>query len=231
VIEVDLPGAKGLFTGRHGGVSEGAFASLNLGKLTADAPENVDENRRRVGEKLGLPWERFCYGKQVHGAAVRRATEPPGPDRPYAEEDGQATALIDAAAIVFVADCLPILLAAAGGVAAVHGGWRGLAANITHEGIRALRDVGAEGQIAAVIGPGAGPCCYEVSEEVLAQFPAAARRGQRNLDLKWVARTQLESAGVHVEDVGICTICTADHFSHRRDGGITGRQAGVVWRT
>jgi YfiH family protein len=232
VIEFELPGARALFTDRHGGVSEGPFSSLNLGKLTDDAPANVDENRRRVGEKAGLPWERFCYGKQIHGNRVRRATEPPGPDRPYAEEDGQATALRDAAAIVFVADCLPILLAADGAVAAVHGGWRGLAAGIVQEGVDALREVGGMGAIHAVIGPGAGPCCYEVSEEVLAQFPPAARRGERNLDLKRVARTQLEAAGVErVEDVEICTMCTSEHFSHRRDGGVTGRQAGVVWRT
>ena len=231
MIELELPGARALFTDRRGGVSEGAFASLNLGKLTEDAPENVDENRRRVGERVGLPWERFCYGKQVHGAQVRRATEPPGEGRAYAEEDGQATALQDAAAIVFVADCLPILVAAEGAVAALHGGWRGLAAGIVEEGLSALREVGGAGPVTAVIGPGAGPCCYEVSEEVLAQFPAEARRGERNLDLKWVARTQLEAAGAMVEDVGICTMCTADHFSHRRDGGVTGRQAGVVWRT
>src|SRR3954453_13445448 len=122
-IAGDLPGARVVFSSRHGGVSGGAFASLNLGLLTDDAPENVRENRRRLGSRVGQPWERFCYGRQVHGARVRRATEPPSPERPYTEEDGQATALEDAAAIVFVADCLPVLLAAEGGVAALHCGW------------------------------------------------------------------------------------------------------------
>ena len=111
-LVADLPHARAVFSTARGGVSTGPFASLNLGLLTDDAPENVAENRRRLGEFVGHPWPRFCYGRQVHGATVRRATEPPSAERPYTEEDGQATALTDAAAIVFVADCLPVLLAA-----------------------------------------------------------------------------------------------------------------------
>ena len=231
-LVAELPGGRVLFTSRHGGVSEGPFASLNLGKLTDDAPENVDANRGRVGERVGLPWERFCYGKQVHAAEVRRATEPPGPDRPYAEEDGQATALTDAAAIVFVADCLPVMLVADGAVAALHGGWRGLDGGIVAEGVAALREVGGRGEIQAALGPAARACCYEVGEEVHARFTAyEARRGARNLDLAAVARAQLHEAGVAtVHDTEACTMCDARFFSHRRDGGVTGRQAGVVWR-
>ena len=104
--------------------------------LTDDARENVDENRRRLGETVGHPWPRFCYGRQVHGTTVRRATEPPSAARPYSEEDGQATALEDAAAVVFTADCLPVLLAASGAVAALHCGWRPLAGGIVDEGVR-----------------------------------------------------------------------------------------------
>jgi YfiH family protein len=220
-----------VFSSRGGGVSGGAFASLNLGLLTADAPENVRENRLRLGARLGLTWERFCYGRQVHGARVRRATEPPSEQRPYAEEDGQATALADAAAIVFTADCLPVLLAAEGGVAALHCGWRPLAAGIVAEGVAALRDVGATGPVRAAIGPGARGCCYEVGEEVQAEFADYdARRGARNLDLAVVAAAQLEAQGVEVHDTGLCTICDERFFSHRRDKGVTGRQAGVVCR-
>ena len=226
----ELPGARLVFSSRGGGVSGGAFTSLNLGLLTADAPENVRENRRRLGVRLGLTWERFCYGRQVHGARVRRATEPPSAERPYAEEDGQATALGDAAAIVFTADCLPVLLAAEGGVAALHCGWRPLAAGIVTEGVAALRDVGATGPIRAAIGPGARGCCYEVGEEVHAQFAGYDARDGRNLDLAKVARAQLEAQGVEVHDTGLCTICDERFFSHRRDKGVTGRQAGVVCR-
>jgi YfiH family protein len=231
-IATELPGARLVFSTRNGGVSSGAFASLNLGMLTDDAPANVDENRRRLGEAVGRPWARFCYGRQVHGARVRRATEPPGATRPYAEEDGQATALDDAAAIVFVADCLPVLLAAPGGVAALHCGWRPLAGGIVAEGVRALREVGGDGPVQAALGPGVRGCCYEVGEEVHARFAAYdARRGERNLDLAAVARAQLHDAGVGVvHDTALCTMCSDAFFSHRRDGGVTGRQAGVACR-
>jgi YfiH family protein len=229
-IVADLPHARAVFSTARGGVSEGPYASLNLGMLTDDAPENVTENRRRLGEIVGHPWPRFCYGRQVHGATVRRATEPPSAERPYTQEDGQATALADAAAIVFVADCLPVLLAAEGAVAALHCGWRPLAGGIVEEGERALREVGGEGPLTAAIGPGARGCCYEVGDEVHEHFASYdARRGQ-NLDLAVVARAQLEAHGIEVLDTGLCTICDDRFFSHRRDKGITGRQAGVVCR-
>ena len=227
---MDFAHGSVLFTTRHGGVSTGPYASLNLGRLTDDDGANVDENRRRVGEAVGLPWERFCYGKQVHGATVRRATEPPSPERPFAEEDGQATALRDAAAIVFIADCLPVMLVSDGAVAALHGGWRPLAAGIVEEGVRALREVGGRGEITAALGPSARGCCYEVGEEVHEHFPGF-RVGERNLDLAAVATAQLRSAGVtDVHDTGLCTMCTGDFFSHRRDNGVTGRQGAVAWR-
>jgi polyphenol oxidase len=225
-IAADLPAARALFTTRRGGVSTGPFASLNLGRLTADDGHNVDENRDRVAALTGCPRERFLYGRQVHGATVRRATEPPGPERPPADEDGQATELTGHPALVFVADCLPVLLAGDHAVAAIHAGWRGMAAGILEAG------VAATDAHTALIGPGAGGCCYEVGEEVHAQFTAYdARRGDR-LDLAKVARARLDGAGVaRVHDTGLCTMCHPElFFSHRRDGGVTGRQAGVVWR-
>jgi len=233
-IGASLRGGEVLFSTRRGGVSEGPFASLNLGRLTDDAGANVDANRERLAVAVGHPRERFLYGRQVHEATVRRATEPPGPGRPAAEEDGQATALPDAAALVFVADCLPVLLVADGAVAALHGGWRGLAGGILDEGVAALRELGARGPLQAALGPSARSCCYEVGEEVHARFEAYdARVGERNLDLAAVARAQLAAAGVdEVHDTGLCTMCSDPElfFSHRRDGGVTGRQAGVVWR-
>jgi YfiH family protein len=233
-IAAELPGAHVLFSTRRGGVSPAPFDSLNIGRLTDDDGANVDANRERLAAAVGLPRERFIYGRQVHGARVRRATEPPGPERPAADEDGQATALDDAAALVFVADCLPIALAADGAVAAIHGGWRGLAAGIVEDGVAALRELGATGPVAAAIGPGAGGCCYEVGEEVHEHFAdvPGARAGERNLDLAAIARAKLAEAGVdEVHDLGLCTMCHLGlFFSHRRDKGRTGRQAGVVWR-
>jgi YfiH family protein len=228
-VTADLPGAKALFTTRRGGVSSGAFESLNLGLLTDDDSANVHENRARVAAATGCSRERFLYGKQVHGATVRRATEPPGPERPRTDEDGQATALSGHPALVFVADCTPVVLAADGAVAALHVGWRGAAAGIVREGVAALREVGGTGPVTALIGPGARGCCYEVGDEVHAQFTAYdARRGD-NLDLPAVIRAQLADAEVH--DVGLCTMCWFGlFFSHRRDRGVTGRQAGIAWR-
>jgi YfiH family protein len=233
-IVAALPGARVLFSTRRGGVSPAPYASLNLGRLTDDAGEHVDANRERLAAAVGLPRERFLYGRQVHATTVRRATEPPGAERPVAEEDGQATTLADAAALVFVADCLPIALAAEGAVAAIHGGWRGLAGGIVEEGVAALRELGARGPVHAAIGPGAGGCCYEVGEEVHARFGdvTGARRGARNLDLPIVAAARLAQAGVEaIHATGLCTMCHTDlFFSHRAEGGVTGRQAGVVWR-
>src|SRR3954470_2167614 len=150
-IAAELPGARMLFTSRHGGVSPEPYDSLNLGRLTDDDGANVDANRDRLAAAVGHPRDRFLYGRQVHGATVRRATEPPGAGRPAAEEDGQATAHPDAAALVFVADCFPVMLAGEGAVAALHAGWRGLAGGIVAEGVAALRELGEDGPLTAAI--------------------------------------------------------------------------------
>ena len=134
---------------------------------------------------------------------------------------------------MFVADCLPVLLAAADAVAALHCGWHGLRKGIVAEGVRALRELGADGRDPGRDRPRRARCCYEVGEEVQAVFAdvPGARVGERNLDLPRIARERLAQAGVDtVHDTGLCTICTDVFFSHRRDDGVTGRQAGVVWR-
>jgi YfiH family protein len=231
-IGVDLPGAQALFTTRRGGVSRGPYATLNLGLWTDDDPVAVSENRERVARFAGVARERFAQGRQVHGATVRRVTTPPaGEPRPA---DGQATALPGIAPIVLVADCLPVALAGGGAVAVLHAGWRGLASGLLESGVEAVRGLGAGEPLVAAIGPGAGPCCYEVGEDVHSAFAGLGEvaRAGRNLDLKGIARTRLEQAGVReVHDVGLCTICADSglFFSHRRDRGVTGRQAGLAW--
>jgi purine-nucleoside/S-methyl-5'-thioadenosine phosphorylase / adenosine deaminase len=228
---IDLPGARAAFTTRHGGVSSGPYRSLNLGRLTDDDPSAVRRNRELLADRVGRP---LAVIRQVHGSDVRRVASPPATDEPLQEVDGQATSVTGVAPMVLVADCLPIAVAGHGAVAILHAGWRGLAAGIIDRGVGAVRELAGGGPLAAAIGPGAGACCYEVGEDVLEQFASygpIARNG-RNLDLKSVARMQLERAGVEtVTDVGVCTICNEDFFSHRRDRGITGRQAGVVWLT
>jgi YfiH family protein len=238
-LGIDLPGAHALFTTRRGGFSDGPYASLNLGRLTDDRPDAVRRNRARLEERTGV---RPSYIRQVHGTFVRRITGTrdvgvaplPDGDVELLEADGQATRLRGVAPMVMTADCLPIALAGPGAVAMLHAGWRGLAAGIVAEGVGSIRELGVDGPIEAAIGPGASGCCYEVGEEVrraFAGYRGQVRRG-RNLDLKAVAREDLLRAGVRaVHDVGLCTICSDEtlFFSHRRDHGVTGRQAGLAW--
>ena len=176
---------------------------------------------------------RWCAGRQVHGTVVRRVRALDGRDGAAStlDADGYATALSGVGAMALTADCLPVVLGSEGAVAALHAGWRGLAAGVLEEGVRALRELGGRRNrsLAAVIGPGAGVCCYEVGEEVHAAFGGAHRRG-RNLDLPALARDRLAAAGVQwIEDVALCTICDERLYSHRREGARAGRQAGVAW--
>jgi polyphenol oxidase len=230
---VDLPGARAVFSTRRGGHSGGPYESLNLGWLTDDDPGAVERNRATLRADLGAPALSFVH--QVHGAEVRRITADAAAPAQRPRVDGQATNLHGVAPTALVADCLPIAVAGDGAVAMLHAGWRGLVAGVIAAGVEAVRQLGAQGQLSAAIGPGAGPCCYEVGDEVHAAFTdiPEAHRGA-NVDLKAIVRRQLDRAGVGVvADIGICTICSdpALLFSHRRDRGVTGRQGGVAWLT
>jgi YfiH family protein len=224
-------GVRVVFSTRLGGVSEGAFESLNLGLLTEDEPENVVENRTRLCAELGTDPTAGTMAYQVHGATVTEA-EPLGlaaPGTRYPESDGLVTDEPGRALMLVTADCLPIALAATDGtrLAVLHAGWRGLLAGIVESGVGAV-----EREVAAAIGPGIGPCCYEVGEEVAAPFRArfgdeVVRGG--SLDLPGAAERALREAGVaEVERSPHCTACEPElFFSHRRDQGRTGRQ-GVL---
>jgi hypothetical protein len=112
----------------------------------------------------------------------------------------------------------------------LHAGWRGLAAGVLESGVAALRELGGRERTVAVIGPGAGACCYEVGPEVHAAFGGEHRDGDR-IDLRAIARERLLAAGVaEVLDAAFCTICDGRFFSHRREGTRSGRQGGVAWR-
>lgn len=227
MIQLELNGASVLFTARDGGVSEGPYESLNLGPWTDDDPQAVAANHDLLAVSTGLPRRDFAWGRQVHGIEVRALRELPDEAQRDEPADGQATRLRGVAATVFVADCLPVALSTGDGVAMLHVGWRGLAGGILERGVATLRGLGARGELAAAVGPGAGPCCYEAGEEVHA---AIGHSAGRNVDLKAAAAARLRAAGVpEVHDTGICTICDERYFSHRRDHGVTGRQAGVAW--
>ena len=212
-LAIGLPGATALFTTRRGGVSQGPYAALNLGLWTEDEPERVRANRERVRGEVGA--ERLAQGRQVHGTRV--VVDGQGIE----EADGQVTTGRGVAAMVLVADCLPVALVGPEAVGMVHAGWRGLAGGVLEAGVEAT------GAFAAAIGPGIGPCCYEVGDDVRAAFGTT----DRTLDLKAIARARLQEAGVRqIHDCGLCTACDAERFfSHRRDRGVTGRQAGLAW--
>ncbi len=232
-LEAELARGRAAFSARTGGVSEPPYDSLNLAVLTGDRRDDVRHNRHRLAAALALDPGDVLIGRQVHGAAIARhesASEPsafadPGPDLP--EVDAEVTGTPGLAPLVMVADCLPVALSGSRGVAMLHCGWRGLAAGIVERG---AREVDAE---AAAVGPGIGPCCYEVGDEVLEAFADLGNgvASGRMLDLREVVRRLLERAGVErIEVSELCTSCEPElFFSHRRDGGDTGRQAGVAW--
>jgi YfiH family protein len=223
-IDVELPGGRVAFSTRQGGVSEGPYESLNLGILTDDERDRVIENRRLLLSDLGLP--HVAMGRQVHGVAIKEWDRTPG-EGPLEELDGHATAVSGLGLLVLVADCLPVALVGPERVAMLHCGWRGLAGGIIEAALESFASPPA-----AAIGPGIGQCCYEVGDEVLAAFSGYDDVADgRLLDLRAVARQKLVAAGVEqIEDVDLCTSCRPDlFFSHRRDNGVTGRQAGIAW--
>jgi YfiH family protein len=221
------------FTTRAGGVSTGAYESLNLGILTDDDPANVVENRRRACREAGADAGTATMAWQHHGAEVRRA-EPRGivtPGTLYDRCDGLWSDDPGQAMMLLTADCLPVALARDNGdpaLAVLHVGWRGLLAGIVAAGAGSL----GGGTLAAAIGPGIGPCCYEVGEELAEPFrrrfgPEVVPDGR--LDLWSATEHALREAGcVGVERTDLCTFCHPElFFSHRRDRGLTGRQ-GVI---
>jgi len=232
---VRLPGAGVTFTTRQGGVSEGPYESLNLGALTEDELEHVVENRHRAATQAGVEPQRMAMGYQVHGTDLREWSEPP-PDRAYAEPGGKQLDRVDGhitrepgiGLLVLVADCYPVALSDGEQVAMLHCGWRPLAAGMIEKALARFASPPA-----AAVGPGIGGCCYEVGEEVLEQFADVdGVASGRMLDLRAVIGAKLAAGGVQsVQHVDRCTSCEPElYFSHRRDNGVTGRQAGIIVR-
>jgi YfiH family protein len=225
----DAPGPYEVaFSTREGGVSEGPYASLNLGRATADEPERVNENRRRLCAEVGAKPDALAMNYQHHSADVLRARAGSRDER----GDGIWTDERGLPVLALAADCLPIVVARANGsqpaLALLHAGWRGLLEGIVPAGVSAL----GGGAVSAAIGPAIGPCCYEVGEDVADRFRRAFGFGlyrDGRLDLWTAAERALRAAGcVRVDRVDLCTACSPERFfSHRRDEGLTGRQ-GVI---
>jgi YfiH family protein len=229
VIRWAVDGYEVAFTTRVGGVSEGPFASLNLGRKSGDDVARADENRRIACEAIGADVARLALNFQVHSDRVLKAV--PGMRGEHA--DGLWTNEPGLPILAMSADCLPVAIARVDqgpAVAVLHVGWRGLLAGVVAAGARAL----GGGALAAAIGPGIGPCCYEGGEEVATPFRErfgddVVREGR--LDLWTSAERALHAAGVErVERFDRCTSCEPEtFFSHRRDAGRTGRQGVIAY--
>lgn len=222
--EPEPEGARVWFFTRLGGISEQPFDSLNVSKKVGDEGRLVEENLRRIRETMGN--RASAWVKQVAGDEVLRVSE-----AGFAGEgDALATGEDDLCLTVAVADCVPVVLAGDERVALVHSGWRGTLSGISG---KAVHEMGAGAR--AYIGPCIRGCCYEVSEELAAEF--AEKFGTevvsgRMLSLPAVIRRDLESVGAEVHDLGLCTGCRPDlFFSHRKQKPRTGRNLAAVAKT
>jgi len=223
---------RAFFTTRHGGYSEGPYASLNVGDHVGDAADAVRANRARVAEHAGAP---VTFLRPTHGRDVA-LIEVAGAEAP--EADILVTATPGVALATLGADCVPLVMhdGATGAVAAAHIGRRGLVEGTVDATVAALLSLrGAHGGLlSAVVGPAICAACYEVPEamrdEAAHLHPAAwatTRQGTPALDIPGAVAARLEMRGVTVTRHGACTAEDPDYFSHRRDG-VTGRHAGVI---
>ena len=248
---LEKAGAVHAFTTRHGGVSQGIYASLNLGKNRGDEEENVRENYRRVCAALGVDMGKLVFTGQVHGDLVRRVTAADagkGLDRPVDYQvDGLMTNVPGLVLAVFTADCIPILLfdPVEKVVAAVHAGWRGTALGIAARAVEGMASqYGSQAEnILAAIGPGISQCCFETHQDVpnamtaalgSAALPFIRDRGDGKfaVDLKGLNTLWLTRAGLregHMDISPDCTMCAHDkYWSHRYTQGERGSQAALI---
>ncbi len=244
-----LIGAKHAFTTRFGGVSEGIYASLNLGSNRGDDPAAVRENYRRVCALFGVGIDDAAVTNQVHGNAVRIVT---AADRhaclsktPY-EADGLVTAEKGMPIMCFTADCVPVLLwdGAHGVAGAVHCGWRSSVADILGNAMEAMASLGAEPAcVRAAVGPAIGRCCFETDDDVPAAITAwlgeeaseglfDRRPPKTMVDLRLANARRLMQLGVPAEGIDLsdeCCFCRHDkYWSHRYTRGQRGSQASVI---
>ena len=232
----DLPGIVAGFSTRHGGVSRGPHASLNLSLSMGDDEAQVWENRRRLFESVGFSLDHVAFAGQVHGAEVVEVKEA----GLYRECDGLVTRQPGRLLCISAADCDAVLLADAEArvVGACHAGWRGAAARIVVRAVEAMQRLGAEpARLRAYVSPCISAENFEVGPEVAAQFDAAFVRrwpgkARPHVDLKAAVAAQLAEAGLAPERVEIsphCTMAQTDtFFSHRAEKTRSGRMLGFV---
>lgn len=231
------------FTSRFGGYSQGRYSELNLSFKTGDKIEVVNRNRQKIFRQTQLSVKKLFSPEQVHGNKVvflnrdfiKSAQKSVVPD-----SDGLITPEAGIPLMALFADCIPVVLfdkhAKVAGV--VHAGWRGTHQNIVRNAVNLMvSEAGVKAEdLMAIIGPGIGGCCYEVSGDLVNEFkrhPQAIKTKQNKtlLDLKVANTKQLIDSGLSksdIHDLDICTSCDSSFFSYRRDKGITGRHAAIV---
>ncbi len=230
VLDIVAPDLQVFFGSRLGGSSEGPYKSLNLGMNVGDRKRDVGRNRELLLRAVGIDGKRLVRAEQVHGAdlsVARRGGCSGG-------VDGLVTPEKDLALAISTADCYAVVIYAPSErvLAALHVGRNGAALGIIERSMKMLCGsfrIGLPGSI-AVIGPGICGKCYEVGEAEAKRFPARYRTGsgdRSKLDLGSFCREELQRCGIRpglIFEAGYCTSCDPHHFySHRRDGGITGR--------
>lgn len=239
----EYPWIDHAFCTRWRGASGGPFAGLNFSSREGDGEDNIRRNWERLSRAFGIAADRFVTLRQVHGTRLISLE-----DREDAvpEGDGLVTARPGFAIGIKTADCVPILIAdpVARAVCAVHAGWRGTAMGIAEKAVDAMKRLFSSdpSRLTAAIGPAIGPCCYEVDDPV---FRSMEGRGEREaifqplpgkdrwrLDLVKANEIQLTGAGMktgRVHAANLCTSCNGGlFFSHRGEGGTTGRQLSFI---
>lgn len=231
------------FTGRRGGVSEGAYSSLSMSPRRGDDPEKVRKNEEILCLALGLNHKNLSSTRQEHTdeiAVIDESSLGIGISRPWDRGvDAVITLLSDTPILAYAADCVPLLMYAPdiGAIAAVHSGWRGTEMGIARKTVLRLMETGADAEnIIVAIGPAIGLCCYEVGADVAERFPAQCRiykgNGKYMLDLKKANEISLREIGVkQIDNTAPCTRCNNDiFFSHRGQGGKSGTLGAVIER-
>ena len=237
-------GTRVCFTSRLGGVSEQPYDALNLATHVEGDEEAVKANRRTLLECTGAAAvaDKLIVPKQVHGDEVC-VVDDVETTRTHAEAgaDGIVCTRAGVPVLLCFADCTPVVMVAPGGAfCIVHAGWRGALAGIAGKGLALLaREAGcAPAACNVYIGPHIGSCCYEVSEELLAQFVEAYGQacdaGRRHLDLSAAVTASVLHAGAapeRITDADICTACnTQRYYSYRAEGGVTGRHGAFAFK-
>ena len=251
-------GVSAVVTTRHGGMSTGVFATMNLGRRGGDDPDAVAGNRERAAALVGASVPQLTFGKQVHRANVAVITAADR-GRAFDDTDALVTNTPDTPLVILTADCAAVVLfdPVRKAIGIAHAGWRGTVARVAAETVARMHETfgSIPDDLIAAVGPCIGPCCYEVGAEVIdavtAAFPedaeellqepdmasagsfrASVNEDRKHFDLWRANERVLLDAGVpeaHIELPGLCTSCRTDLFySHRAEHGNTGRFGAVV---